>query len=56
MRVFYAIKFSDYVKQALTDSLEEIKKHTVRGSFTAKDNFHITLLFVGECSPDKLDC
>ena len=55
MRIFYAIKFADYVKQALTDSLDEIQKHTLRGNFTAKDNFHITLVFVGECEPDKLD-
>ena len=55
MRVFYAVKFADYVKQALTDSLEEIRKHTLRGSFTARDNFHITLVFVGECEADKLD-
>ncbi|MCL2771826.1 MAG: RNA 2',3'-cyclic phosphodiesterase [Oscillospiraceae bacterium] len=55
MRVFYAVKFADYVKQALTDSLEEIRKHTLRGSFTARDNFHITLVFVGECEVSELD-
>ena len=55
MRVFYAVKFADYVKQAMTDSLEEIQKHTLRGSFTARDNFHITLVFVGDCGADKLD-
>lgn len=55
MRVFYAVKFADYVKQALIDNLDEIQKHTLRGNFTARDNFHITLVFVGECEIDKLD-
>ena len=55
MRIFYAVKFADYVKQALADSLTEIQKHTLRGNFTAKDNFHITLVFVGECEANKLD-
>ena len=55
MRVFYAVTFADYIKQALVDSLPEIKKYTSRGSFTAKDNFHITLVFVGECDTGKLE-
>jgi len=48
MRLFYAIKFNDNVKEALNESLTEIKKHTVRGNFTDKNNFHMTLVFVGE--------
>jgi len=55
MRLFYAIKFNDNVKEALNNSLDEIKKHTARASFTEKNNFHITLVFVGECEPDKLE-
>ena len=55
MRIFYAVKFSDNIKTALDASLPEIKKHTVKGSFTEKDNFHITLVFVGECEENQLD-
>ena len=55
MRMFYAIKFADYVKESLFVNLTEIKKHIMRGSFTEKNNFHITLVFVGECEPDKIE-
>jgi 2'-5' RNA ligase len=55
MRLFYAVKFNDNIKTALTENLGEIKKHTIKGSFTEKDNFHITLVFVGECEPDMLE-
>ena len=55
MRIFYAVKFADYVKEALHDSLYEIQKHTLRGSFTDKNNFHVTLVFVGECEPEQTE-
>ena len=55
MRIFYAVKFNDNIKTALTESLPEIKKHTSRGSFTETDNFHITLVFVGEIDENKLE-
>jgi len=55
MRLFYAIKFNDNVKEALGGSIDEIKKHTARASFTEKNNFHITLVFVGECETDKFE-
>ena len=55
MRMFYAVNFDDYVKEALHDSLTEIQKHTLRGSFTAQNNFHVTLVFVGECEPAKIE-
>ena len=54
MRLFYAIKFDDNVKEALIDNLNEIQKYTERGSFTEKNNFHITMVFVGECETNKL--
>ena len=55
MRMFYAVKFADYVKEALYDSLAEIQKHTLRGSFTDKNNFHVTLVFVGDCEPNQIE-
>ncbi|MCL1858551.1 MAG: RNA 2',3'-cyclic phosphodiesterase [Oscillospiraceae bacterium] len=54
MRLFYAVNFENNIKEALFENLKEIKKYTVRGNFTEKDNFHITLVFIGECEPDKL--
>ena len=54
MRMFYAVNFEDYIKEELAKNLAEIKKHASRGNFTEKENFHITLLFVGETAPDTL--
>jgi len=55
MRLFYAINFKDNIKESLNENINEIRKHTLRGNFTEKNNFHITLVFIGECEPDKLE-
>jgi len=55
MRLFYAVKFTDHVKESLDNSIWEIQKYTVRGNFTEKNNFHITLVFVGECEADIIE-
>jgi len=55
MRIFYAVKFDDYIKESLDDNLTEIQKHILRCSFTEKENFHITLFFVGECEVNRLE-
>jgi len=54
MRIFYAVPFPDAIKQAMVENMFEIKKHALQGNFTPRDNFHVTLLFVGECEPNKL--
>jgi 2'-5' RNA ligase len=54
MRMFYAIKFENHIKEELAKNLAEIKKHTLRGNFTKKENFHITLVFVGETEAGKI--
>ena len=55
MRMFYAIKFEDHIKEELATNMAELRKHASKGNFTPKDNFHITLLFVGEAGPEKLE-
>ena len=54
MRIFYALNFADHVKTAIYNNIHEIKKYTARGNFTLRENFHITLLFIGECMPNQL--
>lgn len=54
MRMFYAIKFENRVKEELEKNSAELKKHMPRGNFTEKDNFHVTLVFVGEVEPEKI--
>ena len=55
MRIFYAVQFPDFVKQAMSENLLEIKKRAHRGNFTPRDNFHVTLVFIGECEPRNLE-
>ena len=55
MRIFYAVQFPGDVKQVMLENTLEIKKQALRGNFTPRDNFHVTLLFVGECEPGELE-
>ncbi|MFU0827403.1 MAG: RNA 2',3'-cyclic phosphodiesterase [Lachnoclostridium sp.] len=48
LRLFIAINFPDDIKLRLSQLTDELKKNTVRGCFTRKDNFHLTLAFIGE--------
>ena len=52
MRLFIAIQLSDAMKDALTAAQDEMYSHGVRGNFTARENMHLTLAFIGEY-PDK---
>jgi 2'-5' RNA ligase len=52
--MFYAIKFEDTIKNELAENLTEIQKNLSAGSFTEKNNFHITLVFVGETKVENL--
>jgi 2'-5' RNA ligase len=54
MRIFYAVQFLDAVKQAMAENMSMIKRYATRGSYTRRDNFHVTLLFIGECEPRSL--
>jgi RNA 2',3'-cyclic 3'-phosphodiesterase len=48
MRLFIAVDFSNNVKDNLYHVIQDFKKHTERGSFTHKENLHLTLAFIGE--------
>ncbi|MCL2813878.1 MAG: RNA 2',3'-cyclic phosphodiesterase [Oscillospiraceae bacterium] len=54
MRMFYAIKFENGVKEELEKNLIGLRARMPRGSFTEKENFHVTLAFVGEVKPEKI--
>lgn len=55
MRVFIAIELEDETKEYLTYYQEIVKKYSIKGNFTAKDNLHITLKFIGEVDHHDLD-
>ncbi len=50
MRLFYAVTFTDGTKEALIPYRDMIADSSLKGRFVAKENFHLTLEFVGEVS------
>lgn len=48
MRLFTAITFNDELKDYLAGISDKLKLLTVGGSFTLRDNYHLTLNFIGE--------
>lgn len=55
MRLFTAILFNEEIKDYLTEAIQELKKRSVKGNFTSRENLHLTLVFLGEVSEDRLD-
>ncbi len=50
MRLFFAIEFNEELKEYLFCIQKEIRQYCIGGNFTSKDNFHLTLRFIGEQS------
>lgn len=48
MRIYIAIDFEDNIKNYFDKLTSDIKKHCTNGSFTEKNNFHLTIRFIGE--------
>ena len=55
MRLFIAINFNDQTKNRLIALRDELRSHSVHGNFSHDENLHLTLVFIGECSPNKTD-
>lgn len=55
MRIFLAIEFTEEIKEYLYEIQQIVKKHSTKGSFTAKENFHLTLRFIGEVKENELN-
>lgn len=54
MRIFIAILFSKAIKDRLFDLNTILKEKNYHGLYTAYDNLHLTLYYIGETSQDKL--
>jgi len=54
MRVFIAIELSEDVKEYLSSIQETAKKHSCGGKFSAKENLHLTVRFIGVASEEML--
>ncbi|OPX43475.1 2'-5'-RNA ligase [Ruminiclostridium hungatei] len=54
MRVFFAIELEEEIKDYLFSMQQKLRKICNGGNFTHKDNFHLTLRFMGEQSEEQL--
>ena len=50
MRLFIAIRLSEIMKDALTEVQDKMRRTGVHGNYTARENLHLTLAFIGEYS------
>ena len=55
MRVFVALELSSVIKDKLAGIQDEVKILCPVGNYSGRDNFHVTLKFIGEIDPDRLD-
>lgn len=55
MRVYIAINFEDDVKNYFTTITSSIKNHCIEGSFTERNNFHMTIRFIGEADDLQIE-
>ena len=54
MRLFIAINFPAEIKETIAEIRDNIKEAALRGNFTYDENLHLTLAFLGECSPQQM--
>ena len=55
MRTFIAIELEEEVKDYLAEVQAETQKLCRKGNYVPKDNFHITLHFLGEIEEDDME-
>lgn len=55
MRVFIAIEFDKPVKEYLWKQQLLVQEYSTKGNFTIQENFHLTLNFIGEASPNQIE-
>lgn len=55
MRLFIAINFPEEVKREIADIQNQLKEHGLSGNFTLFENLHLTLVFLGEVRPDRIN-
>jgi 2'-5' RNA ligase len=55
MRLFIAVNFNTETHTKLLALRDELRGRSERGRFSAPENLHLTLAFIGEVSPKKVD-
>jgi len=54
MRIFVALELPQKTKDNLARSAEQMKHFATRGTWVAKDNYHVTLHFLGEVAESDI--
>lgn len=54
MRIFIAIAFNEEIKSYLQEVQNEVRSFCYKGNFSHKENFHLTLRFIGEVNPSEI--
>jgi len=55
MRVFFAIEFNNEIKDYLYSLQQKVREYCVGGNFSHRENFHLTLRFIGEQNPQQVE-
>jgi len=55
MRVFIAIELDEKLKDYIFEQQKLVKANSVKGNFSRKENFHLTLRFIGEANCDEIE-
>lgn len=55
MRVFIGIELNEKSKKQLFEIEQQLKNYCSRGNFTALDNFHLTMQFIGQATKDDIE-
>ena len=55
MRLFIAIGLPRRIREGLLRDNALVRSRCSRGSFTREENLHLTLAFIGETEPERLD-
>lgn len=53
LRLFLAINFEERIKASVAEVTERLKAQAVKGTFTKKQNLHLTLVFLGVISQKR---
>lgn len=54
MRLFIAVNLNEEIRNYLSDAIQKLQIKASGGNFSHRENLHLTLVFLGEVSPERL--
>ncbi len=55
MRIFIAVELDENLKGYIFDKQQTLKGYCEKGKFTSKENFHLTLKFIGQTNSNGIE-